>query len=556
MDKHTIFGSVYPESLLADVQGPGRKTIYGAWVATEEFYKALLKYGTFGEYHFFVRPENINTLKKKISSLRVNKCNLKLLPLDGLPSYFKKVKYTVFFNGDPGLSKLADLRLRYAAQYFPLCAITHTVSYSWMLERVFFMNMLSDLRSFDSITCSSTTLLRAIKNLNKLVSTALRKEKGFVLNYKGRLDHLPLGINSGDYGKIDKADARKRLGLSGDKFIILYFGRLSLYDKLDIYPLLAAFRELLLKNKDTMLILGGKSNETNYVLEVKGMAKNLGILHGLKFILNTSLTKKSLLYCASDIFVSPSDNIQESFGITVLEAMASGLPAVVSDWNGYKDLVIHNHTGFRVPTYWTRCDQDIRPGLPEDDWVRHHLLLAQSVCVDIKEMVRYILILMNNKQLRLNLGLNAKKTAFEKYDWSNLVPKYERLWKELSGLSRGHKISRKKAPLFTPGYFDSFRHYPSKILDEKTNVLISEYGRMFLKIKKFPFVVQPELKNTISAQIIFLILSFLLGRGEATIEDIENHAARITGRPSLYSVRYNLMWLLKKGLIRCGFAPN
>ena len=34
------------------------------------------------------------------------------------------------------------------------------------------------------------------------------------------------------------------------------------------------------------------------------------------------------LFAAADIFVSPSDNIQESFGLTLLEAGAASLPAV------------------------------------------------------------------------------------------------------------------------------------------------------------------------------------------------------------------------------------
>mgnify|MGYP001333871824 CR=1 FL=1 len=39
----------------------------------------------------------------------------------------------------------------------------------------------------------------------------------------------------------------------------------------------------------------------------------------------------------ADVFVSLSDNIQETFGLAPVEAMASGLPVVVSDWDGYKD---------------------------------------------------------------------------------------------------------------------------------------------------------------------------------------------------------------------------
>ncbi|MBI3542646.1 MAG: glycosyltransferase, partial [Deltaproteobacteria bacterium] len=54
---------------------------------------------------------------------------------------------------------------------------------------------------------------------------------------------------------------------------------------------------------------------------------------------------------AADIFCSLADNVQETFGLTPLEAMAAGLPQVVSDWNGYRDTVRHGVDGFRVPAF-------------------------------------------------------------------------------------------------------------------------------------------------------------------------------------------------------------
>lgn len=56
----------------------------------------------------------------------------------------------------------------------------------------------------------------------------------------------------------------------------------------------------------------------------------------------------------ADGFTSLSDNIQETFGLVVVEAMASGLPVVASDWNGYRDLVVPGETGWLVPTCMVR----------------------------------------------------------------------------------------------------------------------------------------------------------------------------------------------------------
>ena len=56
------------------------------------------------------------------------------------------------------------------------------------------------------------------------------------------------------------------------------------------------------------------------------------------------------LWAAGDIFLSLIDNMQESFGLTPIEAMAAGLPRVISDWDGYRDSVEHGEDGFLIPT--------------------------------------------------------------------------------------------------------------------------------------------------------------------------------------------------------------
>ncbi|OYW53175.1 MAG: hypothetical protein B7Z31_12140, partial [Rhodobacterales bacterium 12-65-15] len=66
-----------------------------------------------------------------------------------------------------------------------------------------------------------------------------------------------------------------------------------------------------------------------------------------------AVERKSVL-SASDIFVFPVDNLQETFGLAPVEAMAAGLPVIVSDWDGMKDTVTDT-TGFRIPTEMARA---------------------------------------------------------------------------------------------------------------------------------------------------------------------------------------------------------
>jgi glycosyltransferase involved in cell wall biosynthesis len=49
----------------------------------------------------------------------------------------------------------------------------------------------------------------------------------------------------------------------------------------------------------------------------------------------------------ADVFVCPS--VEDGFGLVVTEAMACGLPVVVSDHTGAADLVVPGETGYVVP---------------------------------------------------------------------------------------------------------------------------------------------------------------------------------------------------------------
>jgi glycosyltransferase involved in cell wall biosynthesis len=68
-------------------------------------------------------------------------------------------------------------------------------------------------------------------------------------------------------------------------------------------------------------------------------AGELGVADRITILRGVSADDKPFLYRAADVFLSPVDNVQEMFGIRPVEAMACGIPQVVADWNGYRDLV-------------------------------------------------------------------------------------------------------------------------------------------------------------------------------------------------------------------------
>ena len=64
---------------------------------------------------------------------------------------------------------------------------------------------------------------------------------------------------------------------------------------------------------------------------------------------------RTLRWCAAAgrrriCFLSLVDNPQETFGLAPVEAMAAGVPVVVSDWDGYRYTVSDGVEGFLIPT--------------------------------------------------------------------------------------------------------------------------------------------------------------------------------------------------------------
>jgi hypothetical protein len=157
----------------------------------------------------------------------------------------------------------------------------------------------------------------------------------------------------------------------------------------------------------------------------------LGLTPRTKLITNFPHFIKPVLYSAADIFVSPVDNIQETFGIAILEAMACGLPVVASDWSGYRDLVEHQQTGFLVPTYWDeRAGAQVSrvPFLDSSLSAGHYL--AQRTAVDGRYLRYFIELLLSDADLRVRMGEQGRKRCLQHFSWSSVTRRLIDLWQQ------------------------------------------------------------------------------------------------------------------------------
>ncbi|MBD3184481.1 glycosyltransferase [Candidatus Poribacteria bacterium] len=116
---------------------------------------------------------------------------------------------------------------------------------------------------------------------------------------------------------------------------LLYVGRISKEKNLDL--LLDVHNQLLQRNRDfTMLCIG----EGPYLEELRDKTKHMGNFKLLGPMFGEQLSKA---YASADIFAFPS--LTDTFGNVVLEAQASGIPCVVMNQGGPKEIVIDGKSG-------------------------------------------------------------------------------------------------------------------------------------------------------------------------------------------------------------------
>jgi len=145
---------------------------------------------------------------------------------------------------------------------------------------------------------------------------------------------------------------KKRYGLD-DCFNLLYVGRIS-RDK-DLPFLIKIYERLLEIDEKWNLIFVG---DGPYLKELKAETRQY---ERVRFFGRVDYSSLPEIYSAADLFVFPSTT--DTFGMVVLEAQACGLPAVVSDQGGPKEIIEDHRTGL------------IAQARSLDDWVEKIVFL-------------------------------------------------------------------------------------------------------------------------------------------------------------------------------------
>ena len=193
---------------------------------------------------------------------------------------------------------------------------------------------------------------RAMRDADKIIVSTREEGEDVVRLYGApddKVEIVPAGVDLGAFAPVDKAAARRELGIR-ERGVLLYVGRLEPLKGIEI--LLRAVALMECGSDIRLLVVGGDSAGDSEMERLKALAAELGIAESSTFTGSVPQSALPTYYSAADAFVLPSH--AESFGLAALEAMACGVPPVVSRVGGLKTFIDSGVSGYLVP--W-RCPE-------------------------------------------------------------------------------------------------------------------------------------------------------------------------------------------------------
>jgi len=482
-----LFDSL-PFDLEAKKSGsPQGTTIMGSGVFGVAMAKALFRYGTWDGYWFTTKHRPTEHFLDKAPEFAEAGGRARMVSLNEV-SEARSLQVQLVTVGAV-LTGVLPLRAVLQRKDMPICGFIHSL-HGRSFANGLLQSLLEDLRPAPALVCSSRAGRQAVESMIEM----LRERLPGIPDRELHLPVIPLGVDCEQISSGDRSRGRACLGLPDDAVAALYFGRFSKASKGDLVPLLRAFARVR-TDRDFRLILAGDDTQFHLCESLRAEAHELGCGPRIHFALNPTTPQKWDLYASADFFVSPADNIQETFGITLAEALAAGLPVVASDWNGYRDLVVDGESGFLIPTQWF---------LPEDESIDGYgwdaARLAERTILDVELLSQRLQTLADSPGLRVHMAERNRARARQLFDWHAVIRQYEELW------SWQHKQAQQRCGassvegITTLSPVHVFAHYASRMarpddrLTLADNTLDRETEACLLPLAKQDLTIR-ELRN-------------------------------------------------------------
>lgn len=383
----------------------------------------------------------------------------------------------------PLLAPLATRRATIGAHAYSLCGVTHTLASTAVMDAIG-AYLVAPLEPWDALVCTSSAAKAVVTRIIEAEATYLAERVGARPSPRLELPVIPLGVDCDRFAsgaEAARAAWRARLGIAETDIAALFVGRLSYHAKANPAPMylgLEAAVPALRPGARLHLVLAGWFANTTLERGFREAAAALCPSVNLIVVDGREAAARTGLWHAADLFTSLADNIQETFGLTPIEAMAAGLPTVVADWNGYRDTVAHNETGIRVPTYGPSAesgrDLAIRYANEIDSYDRYIGGIALCTAVDVRAAGAAYRRLIGDATLRRRMGEAGKARARSLYDWRVVIGAYQALWAELAARRAGAAPARPDQARPAPGAvrdpFTLFAEFPSAHLSDQHRI--------------------------------------------------------------------------------------
>jgi D-inositol-3-phosphate glycosyltransferase len=331
-----------------------RRDLFGATVANEGLYRALIQHGGFACVDVVAaKPQSAAALATVApageTATRIETGSV----LDGS----RLAAAGTVLRGHPDIADLAWLRRSTLGdEAYSLVGLIHTLGPP-LLREAAAATAMAPTQPWDALVCTSPAVRQAVEAMFEAQAEHLRERFGATRSPRPALPVVPLGVDAAAMAaKADRPQARARVrreyGLADDDVLVLWVGRLSFFEKAFPQPMFRALEAAAgTTGARVAFALAGwfPEPERHQPLYQEAAAAHApGV--DVRFENGNDQARLADLWAAADVFVSLVDNIQETFGITPLEAMAAGLPVVASDWDGYRYTIEHGAQGLLIPT--------------------------------------------------------------------------------------------------------------------------------------------------------------------------------------------------------------
>lgn len=181
-------------------------------------------------------------------------------------------------------------------------------------------------------------LLPYFQKIDGLIAVSDAAQQAMDHHFPGQYRLIPNGVDTDEFSPA----TRPATELADSRPTILFMGRFE--PRKGLKYLLAALPEIQAAIPEVLLVIGGEGPIELFYRKLVPQELESNVLFAGKI----SNADRPNYYAACDLFCSPATG-NESFGIVLLEAMATGKPVVASNIAGYNRVITDGREGILVP---------------------------------------------------------------------------------------------------------------------------------------------------------------------------------------------------------------